>query len=242
MQGERVKVKNGTVRPCHEGVVVEGEGRHRVGDVWASFNRGRGFSVTSERNKLDRNNAIKNEEAGFLVESNRNNLTKKASNENGKPGYHARGQGYVIQGERNKLKQNKAWGNWASGSSIQGNRQNLTQNLSQRNFYGYRVSGEGRTLKKNIATYNDNNAIEVMSSPTSATKIKLIQNVAEYNGKFGIRTNSTVEGTIITRNTARNNNQLGRSWCRDLMDVYSDCGTHRWSKYEYDTSNRACIE
>ena len=242
IQGEGARVRNGWIQGCHNGVVVAGDGRHRVEQIESNDNEANGFYVTSDRNKLDQNMALFNIRNGVEVTGSRNSLTKNLSRANGVSEHHVYGQGYLIRGERNTLKKNDAFDNQATGFSLQGKRHTLVQNASTRNYYGYRVSGERHTLKKNTGSHNDKNGFEVISQPTRGKKIKLIQNVAEYNGQNGIRVNFTAEDITISRNTARNNDQLNKGWYYDLADVRSDCGTNRWSKNDYDTRSRACIE
>ena len=207
LQGERARVKNGNVEGCHNGVVVEGEGRHRVEKIESNHNEAIGFYVTTDRNRLDKNMALFNTRAGVEVTGSRNTLTKNLSRANGVSGHHVYGQGYHLRGGRNTLKQNDAFDNRATGFLVQGERHTLVQNTARRNYYGFRVSGERQTLRKNRATHNAKNGFEVLSVPFPGDKAKLFVNHAEFNGENGIRIGYGIEGSVVVRNTAKNNNQ-----------------------------------
>lgn len=94
--GERAKVTNGRVVACRTGVLVEGQGRHKITRVQVALSAFDGFFVHSSRNVLKSNSAIRNHDDGFEVGGERNVVKKNASTENERFGFYVRGHGHRI--------------------------------------------------------------------------------------------------------------------------------------------------
>ena len=122
-------LRNGTVRNCKEGIVVEGD-RNKIIDVKAFNNERRGFRITNgNENWLHRCLAKENGRKGFSVEEGDHNLLDKCSAMNNGQ------QGFSIEaGVGNKIFQSKAKANCRDGIEInEGNGNSVVNNLVEDN-------------------------------------------------------------------------------------------------------------
>lgn len=138
LAGEKVKLKNGTVAGCQDGVFVSGAGRHKVIGVSAAFNGFTGFIVSSDRNVVKGSRAIQNRRHGFFVWGERNILKKNLSEENDDNGFHVRGSGHRII--KNEALFNRDPGFFVEYNAGEPNR--ILRNLASQNYYEDFESGD----------------------------------------------------------------------------------------------------
>ena len=230
--GKKATVWNGQVENCREGVVVAGEGKHRVEEVTTTLNTRNGFHVASDGSRLYRNDADTNELNGFRVDGDKNDLRDNAATTT------LRFNGFNVSGDKNKLRLNRAIANDAKGYNIGGDKNKLDQNIASHNdSEGFTVSGNKNTLRKNLATENGYHGYQLQGD-----KNKLIDNQALDNGRAGIRVQNGYEKNLIMKNTASGNDTKGGEPDSDLEDLNPDCGSTRWRDNDFNTSNQACIE
>jgi parallel beta-helix repeat protein len=237
--GKRATVRNGTVQLCSTGVRLLGEGAHRVEQITVATSDG-GFSLPGD---------------GFVVDSDANRLIGNTAVQNG-------GNGFHVTGSRNQFTGNFAFFNRGIGFNVSfGDRNVFKKNRAQDNGHGFRLSnGAQNTLKENVASENqvgiqttDQVAIKLTGNVTSdnaedgiavffGSKGRLVGNFAERNGDHGIVVGAANK-TVITRNTALNNNQFGGPGRFDLVDIgQPGCGTNRWLRNVFVTANPSdCI-
>jgi hypothetical protein len=126
LEGKGARLRNGRIIGCVNGVVARGEGRHRVDAVLSRLSSQTGFSLESDRNRLDRSAVLDGTGEGFQVAGSRNRLTHASSKGNWR-------DGFLITGDSNKLGDAVAIGNGIGGAGGEG---------------GIKVSGEGNRVKQ----------------------------------------------------------------------------------------------
>ena len=217
MVGDRAKVKNGNVTGCSTGVVLDGNGRHRLERVNTGSNA-----------------------AGITIFSDRNVVRKTLARDN-------TFSGYFVQGDRNNLQHNRADGNTGNGFNVFGNQNRLTKNVSvgskqpgsQLSGSGFNIAvGERNILTRNTALLNDRHGFKL----SITSKNKLLQNEAEQNGMSGITTRTSTAQNTLMRNTAVQNNRRNISGEFDLTDLMPNCGSNKWRRNGFVTSSQDCIE
>jgi parallel beta-helix repeat protein len=245
LEGTRVVLRNVGVSRCENGVVVRGEGRHRIEAVRSSQNLRSGFLVESDGNVFVKNEARSNFN-GFRVQSDENVL---ANNE----AFSHPGDAFRLQGgDGNRLRGNEAAGN-ATGFDLQSGEENvLTANLARSNETGFVVHSLRDRLVKNTSTINEDGFL-LFGNETIATSNVATSNVdsgfsvegrsgifrqnrADDNGGDGIVALSTTTNALFRKNRASGNGEF------DLSDVKDDCGTNLWESNTFGTRGAVCIE
>ena len=241
LEGKRAQLRNGVVRNCLDGVVVAGQGRHRIKDVVAVGNTGSGFHVISDNNTLQRNTALLNGD-GFFVGSNRNKLTQNNAHHNQGAGY--RVGNFATRFVANMLRKNTATDNGFTGFLLLTvERTTLAYNIAARNeLSGFFIVAERSRLTANTATANQGPGFLV-----AGRAHRLVKNRAEDNDGVGIHLaifdtpggflQAPAEDILVTKSVAHGNGTF------DLQDDNVECGTNRWRRNEFDTANPlSCIE
>ena len=240
LEGRRAQLRNGIVRSCLDGVVVAGQGRHRVKNMVAMSNDTAGFHVSSDNNILQENTALING-AGFQIASNRNTLHHNNSHHNSGAGYQV-----GLSATRfvaNTLRHNTATDNGFTGFLVLGvERTALIRNEAARNdLGGFLMIAERSRLIANSATANRGNGFLVAGKAH-----RLIRNQANDNTGVGIHLaiiddpsgflRAPAENILVTRSVAHGNAAL------DLQDDNVECGTNRWRRNAFGSANQPCVE
>ena len=244
IEGKNAKVRNGSIENCLTGVVITGEGKHRLENLTVQEAAISGFHIQSDSNMLAANSAEDSGFVGFLVSGHKNRLTHNSAK-----GSHS--HGFRLSGDKNKLTSNTAMAN-EDGFHVRGDRNRLTKNTATSNdFYGFLddrgdrnafvrntatanrvagflVGGSKGAYSKNITTGNNGSGFEVHPA---GRKSRLNGNQAEQNGGHGIFLLSGTE-IALTKNRAVNNDSFG-SGRDDLHDANPDCGVNRWRNNEF---------
>lgn len=224
VEGKQAKVMNGTVTNCDNGLMVKGDGQHKIVKIAAADNDGDGFTVDSDGNSLILNTATGNGEDGFDVDGNGNRLVNNMAENCGD-------EGIEIDGDQNELTNNKSTGNRQDSIEIDGDENKLFNNTAANDADdGIVIDGNRNMLHNNNAFGNAGDGIEVDGDGN-----KLTNNKAEDNGESGIDLFSGNANNALTKNVARQNGDY------DLMDNTQGCGSNQWSKNKFVTSNQDCI-
>jgi len=238
--GKRATLRNGTVQICQRGVHVLGEGSHRIEGVTVavadagSGRLGEGFRVESSGNRLIDNASLQSGDSGFLVlGASGNRLIGNLSFFNA--------FGFQLAStERTTLRDNVASRNTNRGFLLdRGTRNTVVDNTATDNSVGIDVTDEtSAKVTGNVASSNRANGMEIFSS----IRTRVVGNFAEDNQRHGIVVASG-QDNVITRNTALNNDRGDNAGPRaDLVDSQPECGTNRWVRNVFVTSDPAvCI-
>jgi parallel beta-helix repeat protein len=260
-----------TVTGCVRGVVVSGDGKHRVQGVTVTKSTAGAFVVESDENKI-----VSNLVRQSRIWSGPNPVP---------PPVAIVGSGFVVEGNNNLLVANSAADVEAeedtdAGFNIQGNENVLEGNISKDNeAYGFFVGGEGNVLDANTALKNLAHAFFLADSATAnvlkhnkavengdevlndgvfvsgfhveGSENRLEENLATRNGLYAIHLIEGATGNVVTRNTASDSlgwdggtsdpNFVSGSRL-DLVDDNVDCGTNRWSLNVFGVRSQACIK
>ena len=215
-----------SVSPFSYGVLVEGKNA-KVKDGSVEWCRN-GITLRGEgRHRVDNVHVIEVEKYGFKVESPRNTLRKSQAVSVGDHGFH-------VVSDLNKLQDNYAVDGKKVGFVVErGSKNTLTRNVAYKNDGAGLIlfGGQGNKLIKNEASRNLGIGIAVLSG----AKHQLLRNTASKNGEYGIGVNSGVSRAKVTRNFSVQN---------DWFDMFQsgDCGDNKWTKNDFETWNRDCIE
>ena len=250
IEGKGAKVRNGSVENCDKGVVVAGEGKHRLEKLTAKGSADTGFDIQSDGNTLKENNAEDNGDVGFDVTGNKNRLSQNMATHHDS-GFSLSGVqnrltsntasindvGFFVASGRNKLMRNEAIANASHGFlETEVERNNFTRNSAIANGGdGFIFESTKSAYVKNTATSNDGSGFFGL-----AEKLRLNANQADQNGEAGIRL-FPGSNAFLTKNTA-NNNDTANVGAFDLEDESLDCGANRWRHNEFGTANQACIQ
>ena len=236
--GQNAKLQNGLVTGCHDGVVVAGDGHHKLLDVTAEVNEGAGFLVESSENQFVRNTAKENgtpmnEDVGFRINGSMNEFVGNVASSNTEDGYR-------MTGDSNRFVNNIAEDNHQHGFRIQpGSDNELTNNSSAKNEDdGFRIrasdgSADGNRLHNNEARGNGESGIRFRDDSNDNN---VTNNVTESNTEYGIRLGDETDGNEVFRNVARDNGAY------DLGDDHGDCDSNVWSKNVFETADPDCID
>ena len=180
IEGKGAKVRNGSIENCRYGVVVAGEGKHRLEELTSRGSLYHGFHILSGQNTLTANTAQESGHEGFNVWGGRNTFTANIAQLNGDDGFH-------VSWVQTKQTRNK-----------------LTRNIARDNgFSGFYTSSDQNTFRLNEALRNDRDGFHI----SSGEKNKLIQNTASRNEGDGFDIDG--DANSLTRNAATNNDGDG---------------------------------
>jgi parallel beta-helix repeat protein len=241
---EQIGTPNNLVTGCGQGIVVNGEGEHRV----------QGVTVTRSSN------------GAFVIESDENQLTGNVVRQatawnNGEP---LEGGGYLVAGDKNELVGNIASDNDSedeAGFTIEGNKNRLEDNISKDNAgFGYLVVGHANVLRTNAALKNEQHGFVVAEeaeanvlkhnksfengdeTPEGASGFEvngsgneLEDNIANRNGIYGIHLLETAHENVISHNAVADN-KIG-----DVIDDTDACNSNEWHKNIFNTRSQECI-
>lgn len=126
VEGHRARVQNGHVLGCRRGVVLLGEGGHRVSHMTAAYSQEGGFSVGAKRNIVKRCESLFNQGRGFTVYGRRQTIKRNLAADNGD-------HGFVVSGQRHLLSRNASLDNERVGIYVGGNSLEKHNNVFKRN-------------------------------------------------------------------------------------------------------------
>ncbi len=145
LQGERGVVKNGTVEDCPVGVMPDGEGRHRVKHVTVEKSGVAAFLVYSDRNLLERNQSLQSW-VGFRIEGDRNRLRRNRASQ-------AATAGFLIRGYRNLVARNLSVDSHRHGFEVEPGQHKILRNgasvLGGFDFFGSSIFSCANTWRHN---------------------------------------------------------------------------------------------
>ncbi|HYZ26870.1 MAG TPA: right-handed parallel beta-helix repeat-containing protein [Geminicoccaceae bacterium] len=243
--GSQARIRNGTIENCAIGMMVEGEGGHRLTRLTVRSpdvpgNGGIGFQVKSGRNRFVRNLVEKFAGEGFRLgddgvtaDQNRLVFNKVIDSEN--HGFRVRigqrnlfirniakrntGEGFRSQDRDNQFFSNKAYDNADEGFRIR-------DEAAQNNLViSNRVKGNGLD-PCNLAAGDANPGIAVVSEAAG--------NEVRRNKVLGNCIGIAVDAGAL-RNAIILNTVLGSSLV-DMADGNVDCDENEWRGNEFETS------
>ncbi len=234
MEGQEASVINGNILECDRGVVLGGDGRHSVSRIeYAHSFPGThvAFIVETDGNRLVHNSATACDGC-FEIGGDGNLLIRNLA-------FDGPGVGFWIfsTGENNVLLHNVAESQFAEGFLIQGDANKLVKNEAIDTLFengsGFGIFSERNKLRRNMAMDNAGDGFKVFSNNN-----RLFGNVAKDNKKTGI----TVPGidNVIVRNRAFGNGDGMKFF--DLNDDNLNCDNNTWRKNKFDTRNADCIK
>jgi parallel beta-helix repeat protein len=177
VEGEKAKIKNGSVTACKRGVLLKGEGGHIVYKILATENIA-GFAIESNENLLQRNVAKNNSYKGFIIYSDKNKVRSNKAEANVS-------DGYTIGGAENRIVLNISKNNEYRGIEINGNKNIIAKNKSINNAgVGIEVDGDENKIRSNVLKNNGGAGIDLIVG--SLTNV-MVRNIAKGNGEFDIQ-------------------------------------------------------
>ena len=241
VDGDKAKIRRGTVTGCRDGVVIDGFGHHKIFKIKAVENKDDGFVISSDDNRLTLNKAIDNGDTGFVFEGNKNWFVKNRAENNDDEGFY----GYKT-GDQNKIYLNRAIGNGDDGIQVVGAENRVVYNVAKENAtVGFNIDGDLNYVYRNRSRNNTENGIEI-----DGNENKIYKNRVKQNGLNGIsiplKTRPKYENDVNRDNVIRWN-VVKENAEKDMFEyVESDSdGCYRnniWQKNRFDTSNADCIE
>jgi parallel beta-helix repeat protein len=262
--GKPPSPKNGSpenvVTGCERGVVLNGEGDHRVQGVTVTQSADGAFVVESDENTLIGNivrqvlawsNSETLEGSGFLISGDKNELLGNVASDNDSDDE----AGFTVEGNENHLEDNISKDNVGYGYLVSGDQNALHDNVALKNEqHGFFVAGEG-----NGNVLNDNKSLENGDEPAEEVAAsgfhvagsgnKLEDNLAIRNGIYGIHVTESAAHTVVSRNIAFDNfgfveldasgEPVGTGG--DLVDENDGCGSNAWYKNIFGLRSASCI-
>lgn len=242
VMGSGATVRNGKIKNCNIGVLVEGDGGHRlehltvtspglddgdygirvtsdnnvlVGNL-VTKSPGEGFRVEGDFNLLKHNNALKNGDHGFQAQGSNNTFLWNKAEENEGDGFRSR------DGSDNRFFRNVANDNGDSGFRIR-----ASNNL----IIGNNIKGNALPCGDPLDAENDDAGIAVTNDGAG----NFINRNKVKGNCIGINVHSGSDGNRITYNVS-----LGNTL--DMNDGNEDCDQNEWVDNKFKTSDPACIE
>jgi parallel beta-helix repeat protein len=223
VQGERVRVENGTVSDCMRGIEVKEGNSHRLQKLTIAENLEEGVRAKEGNNHrfvaliLARNGL-----EGLRSEGSKGLISNNKAFGNGEPGFR-------IDGDSNRVRYNLATDNVEAGLRIKGDSNRVRDNLAVRNGQqGIRIQGDGNTARHNQTWSNGEQGIVVEGDGT-----KVIHNVANRNCRDGIEIDGGSENALI-RNIANHNGNPGA--CPSDEDLLFGIDYRPWFYAGLDTT------
>ena len=245
--GEKAKIQRGKVTGCFNGVVLEGDGHHKIFKMKMDENNHRGFVVLSDYNRLTLNRAIDNGDNGFYFEGNNNWFVKNRAESNGDEGFYGKNIA-----DQNKIYLNRAIGNAEDGIQVVGNENRMIHNLAKGNGYeyddvinnggydGFEIDGDNNFVYKNRSVNNSQNGFEVDGRENKILKNKSKQNI--QNGIIVEDKSDTVDN-VIARNILKENAGYDIFVAKPATaEAIDSCGDQMWQRNRFDTCNMDCVQ
>jgi hypothetical protein len=127
LEGRNAKVRNGIIIRCYNGVVINGDGHHKVLQLIVENNTREGIRVRSDYNQVINTEARNNKRRGFKIDGDENKLVNCLAEDNGRNGI------LIDEGNDNKISNSAAFDNCRDGIEIDNGRDNYLINNSVAN-------------------------------------------------------------------------------------------------------------
>jgi parallel beta-helix repeat protein len=245
------------VTGCDQGVVLNGEGEHRVQGVTVTQSLSGAVVVASDGNKLVGNvvrqvlawdNSLPIEGNGYLVEGDENELEGNVASDSDDEA------GFAIEGNRNVLKGNISKDNVGYGFNVVGNENVFSYNSALKNEqHGFFVDegSEENVLKHNKSFENGDepaDGIFATGFHIEGDGNELEDNLASRNGLFGIHLTDEASHNKVAHNTVSDSFGFNGLVAGvpvgiggDLIDDNDDCNDNEWYKNIFGTRSQRCI-
>lgn len=244
LEGSKAFLHDGRVEDCHRGVVVAGEGSHRLERL----------TVTSAP-EVDGDDHV-----AIEVQSDHNRIMYNTVEAYA-------GEAYRLDGANgNMLKYNLARNNGDHGYRVRLGRRNMfLKNTAQGNVgEGFRSQDRDNRFESNTATFNGDEGIRLRDA--SAQNNLIVGNTVKDNGLSpcnpladtpdinpGIAVtrdarnnqikNNTIKGNCVgiglekdSQNNKIRKNNVSKSQLFDMIDANKNCGNNNWRKNKFKTS------
>jgi len=236
MEGKGAKLSRGGAQHCSVGLVVAGEGKHKVEDFVATDSSADGVVVASDKNKLRFVAATHNGDDGIDVDGTANKIEDSQAVDNFE-------DGIVADGGGNKLTRVAGVGNGDGGIDLNGSGNKVKGCTGTGNAEdGVNIDGDDNKVERCLFSHNgtgddDDAGVEVEGDDNLVGKSILLDN--------------DVRGLLVQpgagANVRKQNLALGHGE-DDLEDGNAGCGSNQWTKNRFGTSaaggvdDPACIE
>ena len=199
--GDGVKVWNGTVMNCRDGIVITGK-RNEILQVEVRDNNRVGIHITGgNSNKISSSTVNDNGREGIYIEGgNGNKIDQSTVNDNGREGI------YIEGGNGNKIDQSTVNDNGREGIYIQRPNSNGME------------GGDNNEISRSIVDNNGRQGIHIEGGESN----KISRSIVDNNGRHGIQIEAIEvdnseetaggNGNEIIRNTVRGS-------CRDGIEI-----------------------
>ena len=249
VDGEKASIRKGKVTGFYNGVVLEGEGHHKIFKMNAVENKEKGFRVNSDYNRLTVNTARDNGDNGFYFIGNNNWFVKNRAEKNGDEGFYG-----PSEAGQNKIYLNRAIGNLQDGIQVVGSENRVIHNLAKDNGYdadgnihnsgydGFEIDGDLNFVYKNRSFNNSQNGIEI-----DGRENKIVKNKAKQNMQHGLIVEDKYDtvDNVISRNILKENGEYDIfvvTPSTATAEAISSCEGQTWKRNRFDSSNVDCIE
>ena len=244
VKGENARIRRGTVTACYNGVVLEGEGNHRLIKVHAVNNDEDGFVVESEKNRMVFTRSIENGDNGYEINGDHTMVVKSRAQDN-------EDEGFYIGSNENKIYMCRSIGSGFENIELDGDKNRLYHSSAVHGQdRGIDVEGNENRVYKNKSRNNDEHGISVDGSTNKIVKNRVYDNA--WSGII-VEANKSSEpaniDNVVRRNVAKRNGKANPAAYWDLEDEAGlnkasgefSSGT-KWKRNRYDTKNVDEIE
>jgi hypothetical protein len=230
VEGTKAKVLRGGADGCVSGLdLTGGGGRHQVEDFVATRSSADGVAINSGGNKLRRVASTGSGDDGFDVDGDGNKIDDAEAVGSG-------GEGFEIGGDGNKLKRILATGSTQDGIAFLGDGNSVKDGRFAANLEdGIDIDGDGNKVDRSVASANGDGddvdpfpvdaGVEVDGDDNQLTKLLVLD-----NDSSGIWVTTGADRNLLKQNTS-----LGHDL--DARQEGADCGTNRWQKNEFGSSD-----
>jgi hypothetical protein len=205
LEGRNARVRNGIIIRCYNGVVINGDGHHKVLQLIVENNTRQGIRVRSDYNQVINTEALNNERRGFKIDGDENKLVNCLAEDNGRNGI------LIDGGNDNKISNSAAFRSCRDGIEIDNGRDNYLINNSVAD------NGNLDTCKARGQDYN----------PCSYAGIDIKGDDAEDN----IVINNRTSGNI---GCDEDLNVIERNLWDENVDEDGNCDMNRWNNNRVD--------
>ena len=237
LEGRNAKVRNGTITNCYNGVVITGDGHHKVSQLIVENSNREGIIVVSDYNQLINTESMNNGRRGFYigidddddqVTADDNNLVNCLAKDNGRHGF------LIDGGIDNKIISSAAFDNGNQGFLIDGGNNNKIKNSA-----AFDSCRDGIEIKKGNDNSLINNYVADNGNPDTCGDFSY-----PYLPWFyaGIDITDGAEENIVINNRTNGNigcdeklNVIERNLLDENVDGDGNCdSTNRWNNNRVD--------
>jgi parallel beta-helix repeat protein len=192
LEGRNAMVRSGIITNCYNGVVISGDGHHKVSQLIVENNNREGIKVISAHNQLVHTDSRNNSRRGFLIEGDKNNLVNCLAEDNGR-------HGFIIDGRNdNKISNCAAFDNGYQGFLIDKGNDNKVRNSD-----AFNNCRDGIEIKEGNDNYLINNYVADNGNPVTCCEVFGYTYKPWFYAGIDI-TDGAEENTIINNRTSGN--------------------------------------